>query len=612
MKEGKSAERFGRPGWRKSRTEYACADGTGVGTAARMVRRPAEKDSDAQGRTLPASGVGYRRSCKADAHGDTGQCEGHVTVVVSTMELSRDMKTIIRGHQDLRTVLFPSTVERLAEDAFSGLKLGAVVMNDGLRRFQGREVKSGERNWSQVFAPFKDSRVGILRLPATLRRLEEYALYGLTVKRCELPAGLGEICSNSLAKCECARLTIPASVKRIGYYAFVCGRIKDVVLQEGSELEIIEDQAFRASQIREFAAPPSLREIGAHAFCWSGLTRVRLNERIQVIRRHCFSYCPLMHIVIPSCVRSIGSAVFENSQQLNSIVFEKDSRLASVGERAFWWCFATIYVLPEMKFDIEDHADGRTVVRLPPLDVRVGKATLEELRNTREVSLPDGLETIGRLWFAGSGVEKVSVPASVREIAEGAFAGCTWLESVEFGEGSALERISRDAFRQCRSLGSVVLPEGLVRIEANAFQCSTIKSLTVPSSLRTIAQGAFARCKGLKTVRLNEGLTSLGTEERRKDGEEQNGVFEGCEFESIELPSTLRRIEDCAFRDCLYLLDIRLPDGLEYIGKECFAGSKLATVRIPKAGVRAGESAFRDCPAKDAIVFRDGRVFPKE
>ena len=91
-----------------------------------------------------------------------------------------------------------------------------------------------------------------------------------------LPAGLGEICSHSFAECEGARLVIPASVKRIGHYAFVRGRIKDVVLQEESEL---------------------------------------------------------------------------------------------------WWCFATIYVLPGMEFDIEDHADGRTVVRLPPLDVRVGKAT---------------------------------------------------------------------------------------------------------------------------------------------------------------------------------------------------------------------------------------------
>ena len=112
------------PGWRKHRIEYACADGTSTAVAARTVRRPAEKDSDARGRTLPASGVSYRRSCEAGDHGETGQCEGHATIVVSTTELSRDMKAIIRGHQDLRTVLCPRTAERLAEDAFSGLKLG--------------------------------------------------------------------------------------------------------------------------------------------------------------------------------------------------------------------------------------------------------------------------------------------------------------------------------------------------------------------------------------------------------------------------------------------------------------------------------------------------------
>lgn len=33
---------------------------------------------------------------------------------------------------------------------------------------------------------------------------------------------------------------------------------------------------------------------------------------------------------------------------------------------------------------------------------------------------------------------------------------------------------------------------------------------------------------------------------------------------------------------------------------------------IPKAGVQAEESAFNDCPAKNGIVFRDGKVFPKD
>ena len=45
-------------------------------------------------------------------------------------------------------------------------------------------------------------------------------------------------------------------------------------------------------------------------------------------------------------------------------------------------------------------------------------------------------------------------------------------------------------------------------------------------------------------------------------------------MERVEFPSTLRRIGYGAFKGC-HLREIRLPDSLEYIGKECFWGSGL-------------------------------------
>ena len=41
---------------------------------------------------------------------------------------------------------------------------------------------------------------------------------------------------------------------------------------------------------------------------------------------------------------------------------------------------------------------------------------LWNLRYLKRMALPDGLETVGTRWFAGSFVEEVSVPASVLEI----------------------------------------------------------------------------------------------------------------------------------------------------------------------------------------------------
>lgn len=80
----------------------------------------------------------------------------------------------------------------------------------------------------------------------------------------------------------------------------------------------------------------------------------------------------------------------------------------------------------------------------------------------------------------------------------------------------------------------------------------------------------------------------------------------------MKLPSTLKRIEYSVFEGCSNLRSIKLPDNLEYIGKRSFMKSGLSKVQIPKTGVKAEGNAFIGCPAKESIVFRDGRVFPKD
>ena len=53
-----------------------------------------------------------------------------------------------------------------------------------------------------------------------------------------------------------------------------------------------------------------------------------------------------------------------------------------------------------------------------------------------------------------------------------------------------------------------------------------------------------------------------------------------------------------------------MPDNLEHIGKQCFSGSGLTKLQIPKTGVLADETAFDNCALKQNIVFHDGRFFP--
>ena len=108
------------------------------------------------------------------------------------------------------------------------------------------------------------------------------------------------------------------------------------------------------------------------------------------------------------------------------------------------------------------------------------------------MKFPEGLERIGPGAFQGSRIEHVELSASLRAIAQGAFA-------------------------KCASLGSVEISEGLERIAAAAFGMCGLESIVLPPSVRTISGWAFAQCEHLRSVELNEGLEELGTKEQYAD-----------------------------------------------------------------------------------------------
>lgn len=74
-----------------------------------------------------------------------------------------------------------------------------------------------------------------------------------------------------------------------------------------------------------------------------------------------------------------------------------------------------------------------------------------------------------------------------------------------------------------------------------------------------------------------------------------HGVFEESTVEEVRLPATLRRLEYSVFRKCKNLKKIRLPEGLEYIGKRCFSESCLEEIIFPPSVRVVGIKAFQYC-----------------
>ena len=81
-----------------------------------------------------------------------------------------------------------------------------------------------------------------------------------------------------------------------------------------------------------------------------------------------------------------------------------------------------------------------------------------------------------------------------------AFEGCTSLESVTFGLNSSLETINYGAFKDCTSLSTIVVPDGVNSIGSKAFNnCAALTSVSIPSSVTHIGEYAFDSCQSLVT-----------------------------------------------------------------------------------------------------------------
>jgi hypothetical protein len=103
----------------------------------------------------------------------------------------------------------------------------------------------------------------------------------------------------------------------------------------------------------------------------------------------------------------------------------------------------------------------------------------------------------------------------------------------------------------------------VTEIRDNAFcNCSSLKSVSLPSTLTKLGHHCFYACDSLEDIALPEEIAEIG-----------EGCFCGCsELVVAELPDTLEQLPDSCFRACTSLKEIKLPSELKSLGAFCFAG----------------------------------------
>ena len=161
----------------------------------------------------------------------------------------------------------------------------------------------------------------------------------------------------------------------------------------------------------------------------------------------------------------------------------------------------------------------------------------------------------------------------VTDIGDWAFSGCTSLTSITLP--SSLTSIQESAFNFCTNLASVTIPNSVTSIGEDAFfGCTSLSSITIPNGVSSIQDGVFFECTSLASVTIPEGVTSIGA-----------WAFDGCaSLASVTIPEGVTSIGDGAFDGCASLASVTIPNSVTNIVDPFEGCTRLASVTIPAVG----------------------------
>ena len=315
-------------------------------------------------------------------------------------------------------------------------------------------------------------------------------------------------------------------------------------------------------------------EIGERAFynCWD-LTSITILNSVTDIGGHAFEYCRgLTSITIPNSVTNIGDYAFSYCYGLTSIDVDSDnSNYASYNGVLF-------------------SKDMTRLIQCPG-------------RFSGSFVVPTSVKEIGEGAFAGCRLTSITISNSVTNIGFWAFGGCPNLTNIDVDSDNPNYAsyngvlFSKDMTRliQCPQgfSGSFVIPNSVTNIGDYAFiYCDRLTSINIPTSVTNIGDYAFTYCSSLTSINIPNSVTNIG-----------DYAFRYCRsLTELIIGNSVTSIGDYAFSGCYNLKELIIGNSVTMIGGHAFSGcSGLTSITIPNSVTNIGSSAFFDCSGLTSI-----------
>jgi hypothetical protein len=322
-------------------------------------------------------------------------------------------------------------------------------------------------------------------------------------------------------------------------------------------------------------------------------------------------------VTIPSTVRTIGESAFDGCTKLKSVTISKQAKLSSIGEYAFRYCAS----LKEIYINAET----------------VGKHAFEGCTKLSKVTFGNKVKEIGDYAFGRTAVKSITFGKNITTIGDDALWECSKLEKIVIGENvttlggliaygcNKLEKITIKStklkFENCGDAGSapfgylsedvkITVPDdkseeygflwtddwvgedGYVRFAItndNAYMTGICKKGKKPSGAVKIPATFTYDGVNYKVVKI-----------------ETSAFNNNKKITSVEIPSTVTEIEECAFSSCSKLKTVTIPKKAKLRVIERMAFYYCTSLKeIYVNAETVGVEAFGQCSSLEKVTFGD-------
>lgn len=364
---------------------------------------------------------------------------------------------------------------------------------------------------------FSDTRAKTIGLSEGLKEIG--AMDGSDFRHIEIPASVEKISYGAFSRCEKLEKVTLASGSKLRFidgYAFSdCRVLTEFTMPQDAPIEIIGSNAFSGTRIREFVIPATVTEIGDWAFADAGATRYDIDSDkiiplnvtlasgsvLEKIGKEAFDHTTRSDdFSLPESCDDIGSLPVMSD---GSVTITAGSFVLRTGAIDYYNNYVRIkykdgLLLPAIRMErgaIDagvvvdfEYASGNVAVKSSFADGWAGEL-VKVCYNVKERVKQDGLEfvihrgsspTATVCGLVGGLTESVTVPASVN----GA-------PVVAVGDYAFYDKGVTENYQTTYTLKSVTLPDSVKTIEEYAFAAGGLTEVNMPESLEEIKDCAF-------------------------------------------------------------------------------------------------------------------------